>query len=123
MADTVKIDASLIGIKTPIEVLTSYANVRSALVLNRDVIQSEDNADGANPVDWINANIELLDRMAKYIKETLKLTAKQADKLQDLDVNELTAFGRTVSAAILHMDSVEADTADQKSDDAQPTDI
>ena len=117
MAETVKIDASSIGIKTPIAVPTTFANVRAALVLNRDVMQSEDDADGSDPVKWITANIDLLDRVAKYIKDTLKLTAKQADKLQDLDVDELTAFSRVISTSILHIDMSDADDTDQKSDE------
>lgn len=121
MVETVKIDASVLGIKKAIEVPTTYRNVRAAFVFNRDLINSEIEAEGGDdedfdPTKFLVANIKRLDQMADYIKTTLGLTEKQADKIQDLAVTDMVGLGQTIASEVLHMTPTE-EAPDQKSDD------
>lgn len=115
-SESVSIDASQIGIKEPIKVLTSYRNVRQALVFNRDSLQYEEDSESDDPLKSLEGTIAVFDNVADYLAKTLGLSKKQADKLQDLDVIQLVAFGRSTATAILHGDDSEETESDQKSD-------
>ncbi|MCX2455622.1 hypothetical protein [Lacticaseibacillus nasuensis] len=114
--ETVMIDASRIGIKNEIAVPTTYRTVRAALVFNKDVLSLEAGSEGDDPVESLESSIKMFDAVAEYITKTLSLTAKQSDKLLDLNPGELVDFGQAVAAGVLHIENTEATEEDRKSD-------
>ena len=111
------IDASIIGIKAPVEVKDSNKNVRRAIEFMRDAAKAD--ADGENSTDMLasmTSMLDVFDAAENFVVDILKLTKAQTEKLEDLDNTTFMDFAGKVAGALMHTDSDAKPTeADQKS--------
>lgn len=115
--ELVKIDASLIGIKEPIEVKTSNKNVKRAIIFLRDAAQADaDNDSAKNVIQQMNAILKGLDAAEGFVVDILKLSKSQKERLEDLSNDEFTDFAANVAETLMGVSSdSEATQNDQKS--------
>lgn len=101
---TVKIDASVLGIRRPVQVKETTRNLKATLklqiALNKDVDVSGD----AGWEEYLEESLKSQESLIDYVVNTLKLTDAQAEKLEDLEGVELGELVGQITAAILHFD-------------------
>ena len=131
--DYVDIDASVIGVKKSIKVKATQGAFRRALLLLRDLAAAEvDNIkqskENSKPTDdedklavtmleSISAQIDLMEKVNQYIIDTLKLNQKQMIALDELSIDDVGTFARSVAGTIMGAKVDEKPTEDdQKSD-------
>ena len=111
------IDASIIGIKAPIEVKESNKNVRRAIEFMRDAAKADaEGEDSADMMGSMTSMLAVFDAAEDFVVSILKLSKTQIDKLEDLDNQVFMDFAVKVAGALMHMDTDAKPTeADQKS--------
>ncbi|NVO88953.1 hypothetical protein HWN39_10730 [Lactobacillus rhamnosus] len=124
-----EIDAHLLGLKDPIEFQTTQGNVRAAMVFLRDsakaaidVKKSETQSSTTKATDddlemmtYLEIQLQTFDKMHDFLVKVLRLNKKQADKLEDVDVDSLQNLAGEVAAKLLLMDKKAPTEADRKS--------
>lgn len=124
----VDIDASVIGITKPLKVAESLRNQRAAMVILKVMAQAEadsktdealaddDDAFNRAMLKGIDAQLGTIDELTKYVINTLSLTKKQAEKIEDISLGALSVLTGSIASAILGMTDKEPTEDDQKSD-------
>lgn len=124
----VKVDASVIGLAKPVKVAESLRNQRAAMVILKVMAQAEadsktdearaddDDAFSMAMLKGIDAQLGMIDELTKYVINTLSLTKKQAEKIEDISLGALSILTGSIAAAILGMTDKEPTEDDQKSD-------
>jgi len=106
----VKIDASILGIKRPIEVKESGRNMKKTLKLQL-LLNKQDTE--STFVEFAEAQLKTQEAMEDYVISVLKLTDAQAEKLEDLDSEEFGGLIGRISAAILHFDMTDKEVEEE----------
>jgi len=121
----VKVNAKILGYKTPIEIKTTTKNVRQATVMMRNTAQwavedeERSEANSEDPkivVEVLTAQINRLNELSEFITDTLHLNAQKAEKLEDLEVPELQELANEIMRKVLQIQPGEDTESDQKSD-------
>ncbi|WP_333603645.1 phage tail tube assembly chaperone [Lactobacillus acetotolerans] len=127
---SVLIDANILGIKKPIEVKTSQKNVRAAAAYMRDVAQYDvdknelpDEETNANLVAFLDTQIGAMDATSKFVSQTLQLTEKQAEKLEDLTFGEAENFAIEIVSKVMGIGPNPKATEQDLKSDANPTTV
>ena len=91
----VKIDGSKIGLGE-LEVKATFKTVRRSLVAQKHFAEANAKLKHTDTDDDIlallNSQVELLDEEVAYLKDVLKLTKTQVEKVEDSDPNTVTDF-------------------------------
>lgn len=113
---SVKIDAKIIGIKAPIVVKTTNKNMRLVVKANKALANASDPVEKTD-LQTLGALEDALTVPYECIVNILKLTKTQANKLDELEFDEVIEFMGRISNAILNNeddDGKAIDTADSK---------
>lgn len=101
---TVKIDASALGIRRPVQVKETTRNLKATLKL-QILLNKEINSGGDDEFElFLEKSLETQEAMEDYVVTLLKLTDAQTEKLEDLESPELGDLVAQITAAILHFD-------------------
>ncbi|WP_288528304.1 phage tail tube assembly chaperone [uncultured Secundilactobacillus sp.] len=111
---TVKIDAGVLGIKTPIEVKESNRNFQKILVIQKTMLKVEALPDDVSDVEALDASMQVNEEMIKFLVDILRLNEKQTDALWDLTTEETADLIGTVIMQIQHQEPKEVAQAQEK---------
>lgn len=97
-----------LGVNKPVEILTSNKNMRRTLAYQLDQAKAEDLAD-LEPVEQLQASMELIGKTEKYIQQMLKLSDEQYKLLEDLPLAESTEIATRVALRLQGLKDSEID--------------
>lgn len=102
----VKVNASVLGIKSPILVKESNRNIKLALKLQILMSQSSDklSREDLSMEEQVLESIKLQDGIVDFISAILKLSDKQIDALEDLEQDETGDLLQDILSKIMHVD-------------------
>lgn len=100
---TVKIDATALGIKRPVEVEETGKVMKQTLRLQMALTKPIDvEAEDAYQQFLLNS-LETEEKMEEYVKDILHLTPTQSDKVELLSADDLGGLVSQITAEILHL--------------------
>ncbi len=98
------------------QVKASNKNIRKTYELQLMLAQSEDIADD-EPVESIKATLKLTNDVFAYVVDILKLTDKQAEKLDDLESTQVIEISNHIAMRLMGLS--EEDIKKANADEAQ----
>lgn len=112
---SVKINGKKLHLTT-FEVPTSGRNIRACLVAQKEFAKADmairrvKDDDDESVVKSLDAQISLLDAQVAFLKQILKLSDAQVEKVEDADFNNVTEFVTEVISKVLQFDSSKSDS-------------
>lgn len=99
---TVKIDAKILGIKRPVEVKETGRVMKETLKLQ--ISLGKPKPEDMSFQEFMEDSLKTQEIMEEYVISTLRLTDAQAEKLDDLEGEQLGELIGKITAAVLHFD-------------------
>lgn len=114
MAFSIKIKE--LGMTKPIEVKVSNKVLKSTLKLQNEIASSQEKIANGE-VDVVFATmIDLIDIKKEFIKEVLRLTDTQADKFDELTVEEGDDIVAEITSKVLGLDEIQEESDEEGKD-------
>lgn len=102
-----KIDASAIGIKTPIKVNETTRNVKDTFKFQHNVIERgipTGKNEAQKVMSYYDGQVEVINLIVDYIVDILGLNAKQSKQLENTEFPKIQKLSRQIVTKILHYD-------------------
>lgn len=114
MAFSIKIKE--LGMTKPVEVKVSNKVLKSTLKLQNEIASSQEKIANGE-VDVVFATmIDLIDIKKEFIKEVLRLTDTQADKFDELTVEEGDDIIAEITSKVLGLDEIQEESDEEGKD-------
>lgn len=114
MAFSIKIKE--LGMTKPVEVKVSNKVLKSTLKLQNEIASSQEKIANGE-VDVVFATmIDLIDIKKEFIKEVLRLTDTQADKFDELTVEEGDDIVAEITSKVLGLDDIQEESDEEGKD-------
>lgn len=114
MAFSIKIKE--LGMTKPVEVKVSNKVLKSTLKLQNEIASSQEKIANGE-VDVVFATmIDLIDIKKEFIKEILRLTDTQADKFDELTVEEGDDIVAEITSKVLGLDEIQEESDEEGKD-------
>lgn len=114
MAFSIKIKE--LGMTKPVEVKVSNKVLKSTLKLQNEIASSQEKIANGE-VDVVFATmIDLIDIKKEFIKEVLRLTDTQADKFDELTVEEGDDIVAEITSKVLGLDEIQEESDEEGKD-------
>lgn len=114
MAFSIKIKE--LGMTKPVEVKVSNRVLKSTLKLQNEIASSQEKIANGE-VDVVFATmIDLIDIKKEFIKEVLRLTDTQADKFDELTVEEGDDIVAEITSKVLGLDEIQEESDEEGKD-------
>lgn len=101
---SVKVDASVLGIKKPVELKESNRNIKATLKLQVLLNKLSKLNEDTTYEEYLDMSIKIQEETQDYIVNMLKLSDQQQEKLEDLEQEETGALITSIVEKILHLD-------------------
>lgn len=118
---SVKIDAKVLGIKKLVEVKESTKNVQRAMLIQKEIVNSEyssrelsEKDEGELTLDDMNASLEanfgLIESINAFVAKVLRLSDEQVELLEEeLEQDEVMSLASDLITKLLHIEVSEED--------------
>lgn len=100
---TVKIDASVLGIKRLVSVEETGKLMKDTLKLQKFLVEPVKEESDDPYLDFIENSLNAQISMEEYVKDALHLTPTQSDKVELLTSEELGSLVSSITTNILHL--------------------
>lgn len=81
-----------LGIKKPIEVRATNLNMERSLQMQLDLAKAGDVAEDTDILETLEQSLKMVKKMTDYIKNILKLSDIQSEKVDELEQEETAVF-------------------------------
>lgn len=106
-----------LGMNKPVEIKVSNKVLKNTLKLQNEIASSREKIANGEVDVVFSAMIDLIDIKKEFIKDILRLTDTQADKFDELSVEEGDDIVAEITSKVLGLDEVQEEESDEEGKD------
>lgn len=109
MAQKATIDATVLGIKKPIEINETIGIFEDNLKFQIKMAELQEVTDETTELEFLKNQLAAIEAVKDYIKKVLNLSAAETKKFTELSREEIMTLGQNISAGLMHLNETVED--------------